>query len=223
MYRGILRVILELKSTPGAWEPELYLPHARALLVAVRSMLRELPPRPSNRNVQIGELFRDLCRVLERMERTASGQAEELAGFLGESAFPAVLHTDGDIVGALGQIGNAAVVPRMLTYLRAPSGSTAARTAVALGQLRCPSAIPMLLEALTDNRPRVRRNAASALPLIGVVTETILERLGELADDPESTVRKKASKARNWLERFARGEVVADHSTEAAPTIRTGS
>ena|GEM_PF-4957107 len=106
---------------------------------------------------------------------------------------------DRDIIHVLGELGDPSVVPRLLPYLRDISASIAARTAIALGRLRSPDAIGGLLEALTDNRHRIRLDAAEALGCIGVASETVMEGLTVAIVDPESSVRKRAERAYRLL------------------------
>ena len=191
----ILRMIDMMTIYLSDRDPNLYLPHLSAILAATLAGLREEAPGSVGHNSQASEVLGLLCRVAKRFGDNARSLAGDLATLLGHPAFPPTQGVDRDIIQALGELGDPSVVPRLLPYLRDPSASNAARTAIALGRLRSPDAIGGLLEALTDNRHRIRRDAAEALGRIGVASETVLESLTVAKADPESSVRNRADRA----------------------------
>jgi len=130
----------------------------------------------------------------------------------------------GDIIAALGRIGDPRAVPRIVSVFRACTPAEQISAVDALGIIDSPTVEPFLFRQLGHADPRVRRHAVRALVHIG--SATALRRVVLAARDSNARVRLALSKAlascphptaRQTLERLS---VDPDAAVAAAATVR---
>jgi len=95
--------------------------------------------------------------------------------------------------GALGNIGDAQAIPRLLKLLEDSDSDVRRSAAEALGKIGDAQAIPGLLKLLEDSDSDVRRSAADALGNIG--DAQAIPRLLKLLEDSDSYVRSRVADA----------------------------
>jgi HEAT repeat protein len=129
-----------------------------------RSVVAALVERPSERTRRL---------LMERLERDGDLR--------------------GEIITALGRIGDPRAVPRIVSVFRSCSPADQISAVDALGLIDSPSAQPFLCRQLGNRDPRVRRHAVRALVHIG--SPTVLRRVALAARDANPRVRLALSKA----------------------------
>jgi HEAT repeat protein len=87
---------------------------------------------------------------------------------------------------------------KLIDALRFGSRESAVASAVALGRLRSPRALPDLTEALNDSYPLIRLAAIWALGQIGAADS--VEHLTDALYDPDSTIARVAADALRMLD-----------------------
>jgi len=92
---------------------------------------------------------------------------------------------------ALGQLGEASVIPNLVKALEDENPNVRVRAAAALAQLDHPKAVPPLISRLSDPHGKVRHEAAVALASIG--TDQALAALLEMLDDSNTAIRRIAA------------------------------
>lgn len=126
--------------------------------------------------VRLGEpALQPLADALRHERAQVRQDAAHALGKLGDSrALNALISILGDSevrvviksVQALGQIGDSAAASALIPLLGHIHAELRATLSTALGQLR-QTALPLLIQAMRDERPAVREHAAEALGLIG--------------------------------------------------------
>jgi HEAT repeat protein len=132
--------------------------------VVRRSAVAALADRPSDRTRRV---------LMERVERDTEIR--------------------GDIMSALGRIGDPQAVARIVSVFRSCSPADQISAVDALGVIDSPSVEPFLCRQLANPDPRVRRHAVRALVHIG--STTALRRVVLAARDSNAHVRLALSKA----------------------------
>ncbi|MFW6320603.1 MAG: HEAT repeat domain-containing protein [Halohasta sp.] len=92
---------------------------------------------------------------------------------------------------ALGQLGEASAVPKLVEALDDENPKVRVRICAALGQLDHPKAVPALIDRLSDASGEVRHEAAVALASIG--TDQALAALLDMLDDSNTAIRRIAA------------------------------
>ena len=98
---------------------------------------------------------------------------------------------------ALGNIGDAAAVPKLLNSLESSSKTIRIRTTIALGKIGYQSATHAILNLLKDKNPHIRQKAAEALGYIGNVDA--IPALWEVTKDEKDYVRSHAFRSLKLL------------------------
>jgi HEAT repeat protein len=99
----------------------------------------------------------------------------------------------GDVIRALGRLGDDRVIPKMIGIFGACDLAQQAHAIDALGATESPSVEPFLARQLGHRDPRVRRHAVRALARLG--TSSALRRVGVALRDENAGVRLTVAKA----------------------------
>jgi HEAT repeat protein len=99
----------------------------------------------------------------------------------------------GDIIRALGRVGDDRVIPRVIGIFSTCDAAQQAYAVDALGGIESPSVEPFIARQLGHRNPRVRRHAVRALARLG--TSSALRRLGAALRDEDPRVRLTIAKA----------------------------
>ena len=122
---------------------------------------------------------------------------------------------------ALGQLGEASALPKLVDRLGDDNPHVRVRCAAALAQLDHPQAVPALINRLSDPHGKVRREAAVALASIG--TDQALAALLDMLDDDNTSIRRIAASSLGEAGAVQAVQPLADALTDPSSAVRSAA
>src|SRR6056297_3591160 len=120
---------------------------------------------------------------------------------------------------ALGQLGEASALPKLVDRLGDDNPHVRVRCAAALAQLDHPQAVPALINRLSDPHGEVRREAAVALASIG--TDQALAALLDMLDDDNTSIRRIAASSLGEAGAVQAVQPLTDALTDPSSAVRS--